>query len=66
MTEAEAYETLPSDAKWSCSFGYPGECGYNEYHRTLSGDRYVISNDKRFPGLSIRPSENSWGCRKIA
>ena len=46
MTYAQAAAQLPTDAKWSCSFGNPGggRGGYNEYHRDRQGNRYVISN----------------------
>lgn len=44
MTYKEAYKALPTDAAWSCSFGYPGEGGYNEFHRTPAGERWIISN----------------------
>ena len=30
--------------KWSASFGYPGEGGYNEFWRDPTGRRFVISN----------------------
>ena len=43
MTRNEAYKLLPEGAVWSCSFGYPGEGGYVEYHR-LGNDRWTISN----------------------
>jgi hypothetical protein len=43
---SDAAAQLPADAKWSCSFGYPGEGGYSEYHRDTTGKRYVISNGK--------------------
>lgn len=41
-----AYELLPTDAKWSCSFGNPGEGNFTEYFRTPNGDRWVISNGR--------------------
>jgi hypothetical protein len=44
MSMSEAYALLPADAKWSASFGYPGEGGFTEYHRTTLGERWVISN----------------------
>ncbi len=43
---SEAVAQLPDSAKWSCSFGYPGETGYVEYHRDQNGKRYVIENGK--------------------
>jgi hypothetical protein len=42
-TYHEAAAHLPVDAKWSSSFGYPGEGGYCEYHRA-GGHRYTIQN----------------------
>jgi len=44
MTYNEALALIPSDAKWSASFGYPGEGGYTEFHRTPSGERWIIGN----------------------
>ncbi len=44
MTYNEALRTLPADAKWSSSFGYPGEGGYTEFHRTPDGKRFEIAN----------------------
>lgn len=44
MTYSEAIETLPANAKWSSSFGNPGEGGYTEFHRTPDGTRYIIGN----------------------
>lgn len=43
MTYAEAAAKLPQGAKWSSSFGYPGEGGYVEYHRA-EGKRFMIEN----------------------
>lgn len=43
-TYAEAAAALPAEAKWTASFGYPGEGGYTEYHRTPEGKRFKISN----------------------
>ena len=42
-TYSEARNALPADAKWSCSFGYPGEGGYSEYWR-VDGKRFEVSN----------------------
>ena len=39
-----AYALLPDDAEWSCSFGNPGERGFNEYFRCPDGERWIISN----------------------
>jgi len=41
---SEAANSLPADAKWSASFGCPGEGGYVEYYRDSAGVRYVIAN----------------------
>jgi hypothetical protein len=41
---SEAREALPVDAKWSCSFGYPGNGGFAEYYRDAQGARHVITN----------------------
>ena len=46
MTYAQATAQLPANAKWSCSFGNPGEGGYTEYHRDAAGNRYEISNGR--------------------
>jgi len=44
LTQDQALAQLPSDAKWSSSFGNPGEGGFSEYYRTPDGQRYCISN----------------------
>ncbi len=49
MTYDECVATLPTGAAWSSSFGYPADHGYCEYWRTLSGERWLIAND-RDPG----------------
>ena len=41
---SDAAAQLPLDAKWSSSFGHPGEGGYCEYHRDSAGKRYIIEN----------------------
>lgn len=46
MTRKEAYAALPANAKWSCSFGYPGEGGFSERFKTPEGKRYEISNGR--------------------
>lgn len=61
MTQQEAYDLLPTDAVWSCSFGNPGETGFTEYHRTPSGERWVITNGPRDHWL-VRPT--AWTCEK--
>ena len=48
MTGNEVFQLLPPDAKWSSSFGNPGDGGYVEYYRTPAGERWIISN-----GLTI-------------
>lgn len=58
MTVEQAYDALPSDAKWSCSFGYPGEGGFTEFWRTPNGDRWVVTNGKSSINLE-------WQCRKV-
>lgn len=40
----EAAATLPAGAKWSASFGNPGQGGYSEYFRTAEGKRFAIEN----------------------
>lgn len=44
MTYAQVVATLPDHAKWSCSFGNPGEGGYCEIHRDEFGNRYILTN----------------------
>jgi hypothetical protein len=46
MTYQQAAAQLPQHAEWSCSFGYPGEGGYVEYHRDAFGNRYVLTNGR--------------------
>ncbi len=53
----EAYNQLPADAKWSSSFGNPGEGGFTEFYRTPNGERWIISN-----GPWCGPTE--WKCQK--
>lgn len=43
-TYGAAAASLPEGAKWSSSFGYPGQGGYSEYHRTPEGKRFQIKN----------------------
>lgn len=40
----QAYAQLPKDAKWSSSFGYPGEGGFVEFFRQPDGTVWQISN----------------------
>lgn len=44
MTQREAYAMLPAGTVWSCSFGYPREGGFKEYHRLPDGELWIISN----------------------
>lgn len=58
MTYAQAIATLPSTARWSCSFGYPGEGGFREYFHGPRPDgrpgrrTYIIGNGQWF---DLRP-----------
>jgi hypothetical protein len=61
MQQKQAIEALPTDAQWSCSFGYPGEGGYVEYHRTPSGERWQLTNG---PHDAMAPFD--WRCAKLA
>lgn len=56
----EAYDLLPKDAKWSASFGYPGEGGFTEYWRTPTGERFVITNGP----YHLTRDEFDWQCRR--
>lgn len=60
MTYEQALDSLPDNATWSCSFGYPGEGGCNIYYRTPDGTRYVVSNG---PWYAFRPF--TWTVRKL-
>ncbi len=44
MTYTEAYDALPKDAKWSSSFGYPGQGGFTEYWRQPDGTQWIVKN----------------------
>lgn len=46
MTYAQACAKLPADASISCSFGYPGEPGYVEFHRDPTGKCYMLTNGR--------------------
>lgn len=46
MTSQEAYAQLPAAAKWSSSFGNPGEGGFTEFYRTPDGKRFEIGNSR--------------------
>lgn len=39
-----AYDQLPADAKWSCSFGNPGEGRFTEFFRQPDGTKWAITN----------------------
>jgi hypothetical protein len=54
-TYSEAHAFLPSDAKWSSSFGNPGEAGYCEYYRS-QGERFLIENSC---------SDDTWSIKKV-
>lgn len=43
MKYQQAIDQLPPGAKWSSSFGYPGEGGYSEFWRA-DGKRFEVSN----------------------
>jgi hypothetical protein len=45
-TQSQALAELPADAKWTSSFGCPGEGGYVEYFRDAAGNRYTIDNGR--------------------
>jgi len=56
-TYSEAAKQLPEGSKWSSSFGYPGEGGYTEIHRTPAGDRWQITNGTWGDEWSCKPLE---------
>jgi hypothetical protein len=60
MTKRQAYDQLPADAKWSSSFGYPGEGGFCEYYRDGNGKRYMIENG------SWSSDGSEWTMKEIA
>lgn len=43
FSQADVYAMLPGDAKWSCSFGYPGQGGFTEFW-VSGGRRWIIQN----------------------
>jgi hypothetical protein len=59
QTYAQAAAQLPVEAKWSCSFGNPGEGGFSEHHRTPSGDLWTLSNG---PYMDFAPF--TWKCER--
>lgn len=59
-TYTEALSSIPAAAEWSSSFGNPGEGGYTEYHRTQSGERWVVGNG---PYDTQRPFD--WTARRL-
>ena len=61
MTHEQAVRLLPADAKWSASFGNPGEGGYVEYHRRPDGERWQVSNGP----WHLHPFELDWHCQKM-
>ena len=44
MTYQDILNRLPDDAYLSSSFGYQGQGGYSEIHRTPEGRRWMINN----------------------
>lgn len=59
-TRYDVLGQLPANAKWSCSFGNPGEGGYVEYHRTPDGERWIVSNGP----YHLQSFEFDWHCQK--
>ena len=43
-TYDEAIKSLPEGAFLNTSFGWPGEGGYTEFHRTPEGKRFMVTN----------------------
>jgi hypothetical protein len=60
MTYQDALNLLPSDASVSCTFGFPGEGGYSEFHRTPDGRRFEITN-----GSYMAFSPFAWVMREV-
>ena len=60
-TYQEAAAQLPADAKWSSSFGNPGEGGYTEYHHQPDGTRWIIGNGP----WHLIECEFDWHCQKV-
>lgn len=60
-TYKEATDQLPADAKWSSSFGNPGEGAYCEYYRDAAGKRYIIANGDSY--LDSAPFW--WTCKSV-
>jgi hypothetical protein len=57
MTYDQAIGTLPPDAKWSCSFGNPGEDGYSEFWRDRDGQRFEVKKTADRPATySVLPA----------
>lgn len=46
MTYIEALKALPRGAKWSSSFGFPGDACYSEYWRTTDNRNFAIRHVK--------------------
>lgn len=57
----EAYNQIPKDAVWSCSFGYPGEGGFTEYWRTSTGELWKITNGP----YHLLPCEFDWHSQRV-
>lgn len=63
VSEAAAYALLPAGSVWSCSFGYPGELGFCEYHHAPDGSRWVISNGRW--DSHPHPDYFEWTCKSV-
>ena len=61
MTLDQATDLLPTDAKWSCSFGNPGEGGFVEYYRTANGTRWIVWN-----GVYDASAPFDWHCEQAS
>jgi hypothetical protein len=44
MKVKEAYALVPITAKWCCSFGYPGQGGFDERYALENGDTLSVTN----------------------
>lgn len=60
LTYFDAAAQLPADAKWSSTFGNPGDGGYTEYWRQPDGTRWIISNGP----WHLIECEFDWHCQK--
>lgn len=57
---ARARLQIPSNARWSSTFGNPGDGGWSEFWRQPDGQRWEISNG---PWDAVQPFE--WTVRKV-